>query len=60
MLNKMLRAMAVTKWASTGLGWGGGLSRLRTPLVPNGVQQSFTDESVRVTPRVPYRFLTHP
>ena len=22
--------MAVTKWASTGLGWGGGLSRLRT------------------------------
>ena len=23
--------MAVLKWASTGLGWGGGLSRLRTP-----------------------------
>ena len=23
--------MAVVKWASTGLGWGGGLSRLRTP-----------------------------
>ena len=23
--------MAVPKWASTGLGWGGGLSRLRTP-----------------------------
>ena len=23
--------MAALKWASTGLGWGGGLSRLRTP-----------------------------
>ena len=31
--------MAVSKWASTGLGWGGGLSRLRTRCSPLGATQ---------------------
>ena len=43
--------MAVLKWASTGLGWGGELSRLRTPSAAPWARDS--------TPKLPLGGIQH-